>query len=208
MDPIDAVILAAGRLSGHEAERAGVEIKALARIGETTPLAAVIAAMRSSAGVRRVIVVGPDELQAMSVDVDSWVSERPSGEENVLAGLAAAQTRRVLVSASDVPFIAAEMVDDFLNRVPADADFAYPVYEREEFLALFPAARSKFARVGDARFTGGSLCLMNVAVALRNAGVIRRAFAARKSVPRMASLLGFGCLWRYATGHLDIAAIE
>ncbi|HEV2879648.1 MAG TPA: hypothetical protein VGW96_08650, partial [Candidatus Eremiobacteraceae bacterium] len=59
METFDAVILAAGRLHAHDAELAGVEIKALVRVGDTTPLAAIVCAMRSSRRVARIIVVAP-----------------------------------------------------------------------------------------------------------------------------------------------------
>jgi molybdopterin-guanine dinucleotide biosynthesis protein A len=208
MDELDAVILAAGRLPVHEARRIGVEIKALVRVGETTALETVVRAMRTSRAVRRVIVVGPRELHGSVAAVDVWLDERQSGEENVLAGLGAAQTRRAVVSASDVPFVHAAHVDDFLRRVPDDADFAYPVYERGEFLESFPRGRSKFARVGTTHYTGGSVCLMTVALALRNASLIRRGFAARKSQIAMASLLGVEGVVRFATGSLDITHVE
>ncbi len=185
-----------------------MEIKALVRVGETTPLQAVISAMRASRAVGRVIVVGPRELHGSVAAVDVWLDERHSGEENVLSGLAAAQTRRAVVSASDVPFVVGAHVDDFLDRVPDDADFAYPVYERDEFLEVFPHGRTKFARVGAAHYTGGSLCLMNVAMALRSATLIRRGFAARKSQLAMASLLGVEGLIRFATGRLEIEHVE
>ncbi len=208
MDAIDAVILAAGRLPLHEAQRVGVEIKALVRVGRTNALETVIAAMRASRAVRRVIVVGPRQLHGSVAAVDLWLDEGASGEENVLAGLGAAQTRRAMVSASDVPFVLAAHVDDFLGRVPDDADFAYPVYERDEFLASYPRGRSKFARVGTTDYTGGSLCLMTVALALRNAALIRRGFAARKSQIAMAALLGVEGVVRFAMGSLDIAHVE
>ena len=208
MERFDAAILAAGRLSDREAERAGVRIKALVQVGESTPLAAVIAALRAARAVNRVIVVGPAELRSASNGVDEWVDERATGEENVLAGLRAATTRRAIVSASDVPFVRAEYIDDFLSRVPSDADFAYPVYERAEFLRMFPHGRSRFARIRTGCFTGGSLCLMNVAVALRNHAMIRRAFAARRSQLAMASLLGADCVIRHVAGRLEIGHIE
>jgi len=208
MEVFDAVVLAAGRLAAHEAKRAGVELKALARVGESTPLHAIVGALRTSQAVARVIVVGPSDIHATLPDVDVWVNERMSGEENVLAGLQATQTPRAIVTASDAPFVDATHVDDFLRRVPDDADFAYPVFRSDEFLSEFPQGRSTFARVGSALWTGGSLCVMNVAMALRHAGLIRRGFRARKSQLAMASLLGVGCVLRYVTQRLEIEDIE
>jgi molybdopterin-guanine dinucleotide biosynthesis protein A len=208
VEPADAVILAAGRLRSPEAALAGVELKALLKVGDTTPLRQIVAAMKASPAAGRVIVVGPRQLRSDAHDADVWVDERPSGEENVLAGLRASQTSRAIVSASDLPFVESAHVDDFAARVPADADFAYPVYEREEFLAAFPGGRTRFARVGTSQWTGGSVCLMSVAAALRNASLIRRGFRARKSQLAMASLLGVDVLARYVMGSLQLADVE
>jgi len=208
MEVFDAVVLAAGRLQGEEAKRAGVELKALARVGELTLLHAIVGALRTSHRVARVIVVGPSFIRETERDVDVWVDERASGEENVLAGLASALTSRAIVSASDAPFVEVTHIDDFLSRIPDDADFAYPVFTSGEFLLEYPRGRATFARVGSALWTGGSLCVMNVALALRHAGLIRRAFGARKSQLAMASLLGVECVLRYLTHRLAIDDIE
>lgn len=210
MEIFDAVILAAGRLSARVAERAGVEIKALLKVGDTTPLRAIVAAMRAAPSIGRIIVVAPSALREspQGVKVDVWVDELASGDENAVAGLQAAHTRRAVLSASDVPFVEASHVTDFLARVPADADFAYPVYERAEFLSVFPGGRTSFARVGETQWTGGSVCLVNVELALRNAALLRRCFTARKSQLGMASLLGVRVMLRYASGRLKVTDIE
>ena len=208
MERADVVILAAGRLRPHDAALAGVELKALLNVGGTTLLRRIVAAVKASRAVSRVIVVGPRELRSSVRDADEWVDERSSGEENVLAGLRASQAGRAMVSASDLPFVEAAHVDDFASRVPAEADFAYPAYEREEFLAAFPGGRTRFARVGRSYWTGGSVCLMDRGAALRNASLIRRGFRARKSQLAMASLLGMDVLVRYVFGNLRLADVE
>jgi molybdopterin-guanine dinucleotide biosynthesis protein A len=205
---LDAVILAAGRLPPREAARSGVELKALVPIGGSTPLQRIVEAMRRSRTAGRIIVVGPRSLRSLGLDVDVWVDEQGSGAENVLAGLHASLSRRAILSASDLPFVEFADVDDLVARAPADADLAYPIYERAEFLASFPGGRTRFARVGGAQWTGGSVCLMTVAVALRNAPLIRRGFAARKSQLAMAALLGVDGLLRYLADRLQLVDVE
>lgn len=207
MEMLDAVILAAGRLRASEGACAGNQIKALVRIGGVTLLQVVLDAARGVTRVRRTVVVGPSAARASVRGVDGWIDEKKSGEENVLAAVAAAGTRRVLLCASDIPFVSAAALDDFLSRVPADADFAYPVFERGEFLAIFPGGRSQFAQVGKAAWTGGSVCVLNAALALANERLIRRTFNARRSQFAMASLLGVAMLARHAFGTLEIEDI-
>jgi molybdopterin-guanine dinucleotide biosynthesis protein A len=207
VDQLDAVVLAAGRLHAREAARAGHDLKGLVHIGEGTPLQAMLQALSLAPRVKSVIVVGPHAARASVSGFDRWVDEHDSVEENALAGLRAATTRRVLLCASDVPFIEAEHVQDFLVRVSPDADIAYPIYERDEFLAVYPDGRSKFARVGDCYWTGGSLCVLNCELALRSEQIVRRAFKARRSQVGMAQMLGLAILLRHLSGRLRIEHI-
>ena len=208
MERVDAVVLAAGRFTGPQMRQAGAAIKALVNVAGTTPLEAVVRALRSSNAIERLIVVAPREVHACGMPVDTWVDERATGEDNVLAGLHAASTRRTLLSASDLPFVESAHVEDLFDRVPQDADFAYPVYERTEFLASFPGGRTRFARVGPAEYTGGSMCIVNTHIALRQQALIRGGFAARKSQLALASLLGARGLVRFVTGRLTIEDVE
>ncbi len=201
---VDAVILAAGRFRHDEAARVGSELKALIRVGNTTPLQMILAAARRASSIRRIVVVGPSSIGTMVTGAELWLDERASGAENALAGLRASETRRTLLTASDLPFVTATHIDDFLSRVPDDADFAYPVYEREQFLAAFPGGRTKFAHIGDAHWTGGSLCVVTTELALAHEQLLVRCFAARRSQVAMASLLGLPILARHMLGRLSV----
>jgi len=81
VEKIDAVVLAAGRFVDPEARRAGAAIKALVQVAGTTPFDAVLAALRASAAIDRLIVVAPRELHGYSRAVDAWVDEGATGEE-------------------------------------------------------------------------------------------------------------------------------
>ena len=207
MEQFDAVVLAAGRLAPADAARVGCDVKALVSIGAATPLQTLLLALRGCGSIHDVFVVCPSGTKDLIGDA-RFIEEKESGQSNLLAGLATAATRRVLVCASDAPFVNAAHIREFLALIPADTDFAYPVFFREEFLAEFPSGRTRFARVGKSFWTGGSLCLLNRSLALEHATLISRAFVARRSLPAMASLLGVEVLLRYATGTLHVAHIE
>jgi hypothetical protein len=196
--------LAAGRLHATDAARAGHEIKGLVRIGSVTPLQAMLDALRESGRIDEAIVIGPPAAQNKAGGFDRWIHEGSSGEENVLAGLRAARARHVLLCASDIPFIRAGDIRDFLERAPLEAAAAYPIFERTEFLACFPGGRDKFARLGEHAWTGGSLCLVERETALASERLIRRAFAARRSQLAMAALLGPGVFVKHLTGTLRV----
>ncbi len=172
------------------------------------PLRTVVDALRRSGRVERIVVVGPAEIHAAAADADELVAEHPSGHENLLAGLAAAQTRRVLVTASDLPFVAADHISELLDLVAEEVAFAYPIYRREEFLAHFPAGRRRFARADGAHWTGGSLCVVDSALAQRHRSLIRKGFESRKSVLALASLFGVGIALRALAGSVRITDVE
>lgn len=205
---MDAVVMAAGRLPAPLAVRYGTAIKALVPIGETTPLQSILAALRASHPVDRILVVGPEELRVAASAADAFVSERPTGEENALAGLSEVRSRRALLCASDLPFVEAHHVTDFLDRIAPAADVAYPIFQRDEFLAVFPGGRSRFARVAGKEWTGGSLCALTTALALRNATLIRKAFRARKNPLSLAALFGARVVTRFVAGSLTLDDLE
>jgi len=200
--------MAAGRLPAPLSARYGTGIKALVPIGETTPLQSILAALHASDPIGRIIVVGPEEVRAAAAVADAFVSERPTGEENALAGLSEVRSRRALLCASDLPFVEARHVTDFLDRIAPAADVAYPIFQRDEFLAVFPVGRSRFARVAGSEWTGGSLCAITTALALRNAALIRKAFRARKNPLSLAALFGARFMIRFVAGSLTLADLE
>ena len=207
-EKLDVVILSAGRLTSADAARLGVEVKALARIAGRSLLEIAIDAMRAAKVIDRVIIVGPAEARAAARDADIWLDEHPTGEDNVLAGITAARTRRALLSASDLPFIRASHIDDFMTRFSAAVDVAYPIYERDEFLTAFPGGRTKFARVGSTEWTGGSVCVVSRDLALRHESMIRRGFQSRKRPAALAALFGWDLFARYCVGRISIADVE
>ncbi|MDQ6781417.1 MAG: nucleotidyltransferase family protein, partial [Candidatus Eremiobacteraeota bacterium] len=180
---LDAVVLAAGRLRAQDAQRFGVEVKALLPDAQgTTLLRRLMHALRGAPGIARIIVVGPKAAHGEAAEADVWIPERATGEENALAGIEQVRAAYTLLCASDLPFVCGDHIADFLARA-AGSDVAYPVFERSEFLAAFPGGRTRFARLAKTYWTGGSLCYMETALALRNAPLVRRAFSSRKSLP-------------------------
>lgn len=205
---LDAVVLAAGRLSAQDAQRFGLEVKALLPDAHgITLLRRLMHALRCAPGIARIIVVGPDEARVEASGADVWIPERSSGEENTLAGLAQARSPYALLCASDLPFVRGEHIADLLARA-AGSDVAYPIFEREEFLRAFPGGRTRFARLGKTHWTGGSMCYMRTALAVRNAPLVRRAFSSRKSLPALAGLFGARVMLRYVSGRLSVADVE
>jgi len=206
--PLNAAVTAAGRLAPQEAARYGTDVKALVNIGGSTLLARLIDALRGVPEIGRIVVVGPREAQACGASVDVWLDERETGEDNLLTALRSAGAGRLLVCASDLPFVTSRSIDDLLRRTPPGVDCAYPIFSRAEFERAFPGGRSSFARLADGEWTGGSAMVLNAGLVLQNERLLRRAFAARKNLMTLAALLGPALALRFATGRLRVDHIQ
>ncbi|MBV8081366.1 MAG: NTP transferase domain-containing protein [Candidatus Eremiobacteraeota bacterium] len=203
-----AVIAAAGRLDAQTAQRFGSDIKALVRIGDKTLLARLVDALRAVSEIGRINVVGPRAVHDSTLAVDEWIEERESGEANVVAALESARGERTVFAAADLPFVTGEAIAGLLRRVADQTACAYPIFTRDEFEAAFPGGRSSFARLADGEWTGGSVLVIDPRLVLRDQALLRRAFAARKNLVALASLLGPKLALLYATKRLRVADVE
>jgi molybdopterin-guanine dinucleotide biosynthesis protein A len=208
MPALNAAVTAAGRLDPETAQQYGTDIKALVKIGRKTLLATIIEALRGVPEIGRIVVVGPKEAQNCGAPVDLWLDERATGEENVLAALRGAGAGRLVVCASDMPFVSARSIADLVERTRPDTDCSYPIFSRAEFTHAFAGGRSSFARLADGEWTGGSAMVVNADLVLRHEPLIRRAFAARKNLVALAALLGPGLALRFASGRLAVSDIQ
>ncbi|MGC8668999.1 MAG: molybdenum cofactor guanylyltransferase [Chthonomonadales bacterium] len=212
----DAVLLAGGRIRGPFAQETGVRYKALISIGGLNLLERTVRAVRTTANARRILVVGPAELQdaATAAGADGFVVEGASIPENLERGihtlnqLEDAATQRVLASATDLPFITAEAVTAFVHNCPACADICVPVLRRRSFEMRFPGAPARFVRLRDGEYTTGCVFLLNPEVVLAGRPHIQKICNARKNQAAMAMLLGPLFMARFVTRRLRVEHIE
>ena len=204
---LDAVITAGGRLSTDAATRFGTDVKALVRINGKPMIATVVDALRGARHIGRIVVVGPSAARH-TVSVDRWIDEFPTGEENLIAAIGAAATERMVLSASDLPFVTAASFEGLVEKTGDDVDACYPIFGRDEFLRAYPLGRKHFAKLADGEWTGASAFVLNRAPLIKDDSLIRRAFGTRKSLFALASLLGPGLLMRFLFKTLTIADVE
>ena len=205
---LDAVITAGGRLSPSDAAAFGTDVKALVRVGDRTILESVVGALRATPEIARIVVVGPPAARGTVQGIDEWIDEFPTGEENLMAALAAARTERIVMSASDLPFVTPLSYASLVRLVDASIDIGYPIFQREEFLQAYPGGRASFARLADGEWTGGSAFVLNRSPLLRNTDALKRAFGARKSLYALASLLGPVLLAKFMLRQLQVKDVE
>ena len=184
-----AVITAGGRVEGPLAGAIGSNVKALARIaGRTLVDAAIEAAL--GAGARRISVVGGEEIRRhCGARVDEIIGEDAKGRENL---------RRAICSETALPLL----------LLTSDCDVALPLATEAAYDAAYPGAPPHVTAIGRERVANGNVVYFAPGIGERVLPVAQALFDARKSLLRMALLLGPALLARYALGRLRIADVE
>ncbi|MFN3651635.1 MAG: NTP transferase domain-containing protein [Armatimonadota bacterium] len=210
-EPIDVVVLAGGRISGWFRRSAGTSVKALAPVAGEAVVRRTVRGLRESRWVREVCVVGPEPLREAVADLALWQADAGSALANAIAGLeklGGDATRRVLVSASDHPFLNGAAVDDYLDRSPTGAAVTMPLVRRERFVERFPGNWGVYVRLAEGRFTSGGQFLFRPDPVLQNPPLLQSLFNRRKSQLALASMLGWGLVWKLVRGRLSIDDVE
>jgi CTP:molybdopterin cytidylyltransferase MocA len=215
IEAVDAILPAGGRLSGEFARLVATEVKALVQLNGQTILRRAIEALQATGRVRRCLVIGPEEARAEAKGCGAeTLPEGATGPENVFLGLESLQAAprpaaaRVLIVATDLPFLTAASLTEFLDACPQEADVAVPILTAETFETRFPGSPNTYTRLREGPVTLGGAFLINPAVLLGRRDHLERVFAARKSSLAMAKLLGPEFILRYLTGRLAVRHIE
>ncbi len=197
---LTAVVLAGGQSKPELVAATGVPNRALLQVQGETMLARVIRALRESGVVGQIIVVGnltPPEGCRVLPDTGDFV-------ENVLQAAAdVAEGEHILYATADTPFLTPQAVRDFVVRgAQSGADMCYPIIPLELCRRRFPNMPRTALTLREGTFTGGNLLLVRAGTVRRQANLLRRAFAARKSVWAMAKILGAGIIVRAVLAKL------
>lgn len=204
---VTAAITAGGPANDSFANSQGVAVKALVIVDGATLLSRSIAAAKAC-GATRIVVIGGSEVRAAcAAEVDIVIPEAGDGRENIRRAIASSEGEPLLLMSSDMPFITGEAVVDFFERGRA-FDLALPLAEARDYLLAYPGAPDHITKIGRDRVANGSVVFFGAGVAPRALDVAQRLFDARKSLPRMASLLGPQLLARFIFGTLSIEHVE
>jgi CTP:molybdopterin cytidylyltransferase MocA len=130
--------------------------------------------------------------------------------ESLESGLAGAPPDDViLIAASDLPVLTAAAIGEFLERAqPRDLDLAYAIVGQREHLDAYPLVPHTWAKMVEGRFCGGGLVALKPRVLPALRGILDDLGRARKSPLRLAAILGWDILPRFALGSLTVATAE
>ncbi|HEX5273950.1 MAG TPA: NTP transferase domain-containing protein [Candidatus Rubrimentiphilum sp.] len=205
---MNAVITAGARVDAEFARRIGTPVKALARVGGRTLLAAAIDAARQSGVTRLAVVGGSDVREACAQSVDAIIEESESGAANLQRALRAWNDEEpLLYMTSDMPFIDGAGLHEFIESAPPAA-LALPVTACSDFERRFPGAPPFGIDIGGERIVNGGVFWIPARAAPAVEAFAMRFFDARKSLTRMALLLGPVLCLRFGLRRLTIAALE
>jgi molybdopterin-guanine dinucleotide biosynthesis protein A len=209
MPQVGAVVLAGGQADAAFQAAAGVENRALAKIGGRPMAQYVLDALAAAHTITRVVLVGDVQMEALGP-----VAERvePAGDlfSNIERGLrASVGCDAVLLVTADIPFITAEAIDAFVtDGLACGAALCYPAIPRAANEAAFPEMRRTYATVREGTFTGGNTVLVRPDVLLSQAAIVREAYAMRKKPWQLARRLGPLVIAKFLLRRLRIIDAE
>ncbi len=169
----------------------------------------VIFAIRT-AGATRIAVVGGEQVRrACATDVDCVIEESVSGSENLRKALHAwpSDGERLLYATSDLPYVTAPAIEDFLSRTSPRA-LAIPLTDSADFERRFPGAPPFGLVLAGERVVNGGVFAVPDASIPKLTALATRFFEARKQPWRMAGLVGPMVLLRFLFRRLRVADLE
>lgn len=207
-----AVVLAGGPHDALARTHPGAINKAFVPILGVTLVERTLIALRDAPSVDRIIAVAPHAAHAVAAlkladeTRNDGIAIRDS-LRNGLAGLA--PDEMVLVSASDLPILNPDAIEDFISRARStDADVGYGCVEQRVHARAFPQVPHTWAHLRDGTYCGGGMIALKPRALPHLEVFIERLGAARKNPLRLAGLFGWDVLLRYALRQLTIADAE
>lgn len=207
-----AVVLAGGPADDEVARlQPGAPSKAFVRVAGLTLLERVLRGLSEAQTIDAIRVVAPEE--AFGHPALAGVEVRPSGArmvESLRSALEGLDPQTpVLATASDVALLSGEVVDAFVRGAAAlDADLVYAMVRRETHLARYPELPHTWAPLREGTFCGGGFVLLKPRALPSIFEAVETFGAARKSPLRLARLLGWGTIWRFALRRLSVVYVE
>jgi CTP:molybdopterin cytidylyltransferase MocA len=208
MKNVYAVVTAGGLVPAPFAAIIKTDVKALAPLGTRRLIDPVIDAARG-AGVSGLAVVGPPAVRThCDYRVDRFLDSAHSGVENIVRALEAfPQAERIVFLTSDLPFVDAAGLAGFI-AASSGAALTMALASASSYTDRFPGAPPHFVRLQNTAYANGSAFCIDRAAVEPLERVAGRFFSARKSLPRLAALLGVYLCVRFALGMLRITDIE
>jgi len=196
---LDAIVLAGGESSLALKKMSPQNNEALIVIGQYPMILYVYQALIHSAYVRNIVICGPLEALSNLLEKNERLYIVEAGNttiaslSNGLEGLEQiGTTEKILVLPTDIPFITAEAIDDFITRCQeTNADFYYPLIRKELNDEKYPGVKRTYVKLKEGVFTGGNLMLVNKQVIKPALSKAKEIIERRKNPLAIVRLFGF-----------------
>lgn len=207
MFQIDAIILAGSSEKGIK--EFGVN-KSQLKLNDKRLVEIALDALAGSGCIERIFVIGNiTELEDLAGEKVVIIQ----GGNDVIGNIARCIDAygiigRFLVSASDLPFITAQTVRDFISGCTTlDAQLFYPIVPKEVFCHQYPEYPKTFFRLSDGIFTSGSVFIADAGSAGKISGFVQTYFNNRKHPLKLAGMIGFIHLLKFLFGRLSVLEV-
>lgn len=212
---LTALVLAGAPASPEMEAQYSIKNRAELPIAGKMMVQYVIDALKASEQVGDIYLVGNTECEG----VDKMIAPSETLMENLIKGLESCATEanggHVLVATSDIPLVTSEAIDDFISRCgDRQADFYYSIVSKVTNEKRFPGMKRTYVRLAEGTMTGGNLMVINPEIMVSNGDLIREILNSRKSIKRLARLIGIGILIRAViaqtiwSGAINIPTLE
>jgi len=204
-----AVITAGGLVDGGFADAIGTSVKALAPLGSQTldprTLLDVVLDACAGAGIEGVAVIGGAEVRARVSGRDGVraIDAALDGATNVLR----APGERFVYLTSDMPFATSAALSDLIARSETYA-FTMALAGADAYEARFPDAPAHSVTLSGERVANGNAFVIAPAAVEPARAFAAKVFDARKSLLKLALLLGPSMCLRFAAKRLSLADLE
>ena len=207
---VDAVVLAGAPNRGQLQEARAEKWEAEIPIHGKPMVNYVIEALQSSSRIADIIVVAPEEIKGLLSPQVRWLQSGESLAENVFRAMDALDKKnKVLFVTSDIPFIHAEAIDDFIDRcVELTGEIYYPLVSREANEQLYPETVRTYFTVKEGVFTGGNILLAQPQAVINSRWIIDEVVARRKKPWKLVQMLGFFFILKFITKQLTLGELE
>lgn len=212
MEKIDVILPAGGRLDDHFARVALTPFKALINVQDSGLGYKAIDAVLGCERLGRVVLIGPQEVRdAIGGRVTACINDTGDLTKNVRMGIQELKSmggisNRVLILTTDLPYIDSKVLNQFLDLAP-DADLVAPLISKADYLDRFPSATGTFAKLQDGEWTIGCAYLVKPDVFMKVLPQVEQVVENRKSVPKLAKILGLGFLWKVLTRSITVPQV-
>ncbi len=205
----DAVILAG---SGHEEwlEREGVPNKSLLEIDGRPMIEYTLRALKGSAYCNKNLLVCdfplPDRLRPL---VDLIIPAGATIEENISRGAQKAEAELVIILGGDIPFLESRDLDQIVASCGENPASLYlPVVKKEDIEARFPGSKRTYARLREGEVKAGNMLLYQSESWPIVERFMAQVIAGRKKLWKLARILGWRYVIKFAAGSLSIPELE